>query len=125
MKKKGNITLTGCLGCLDCEYNTVEYRCRRFGNSSKSIDDLFEKCRLPEIKEIKVWFEKRPEEANLLDVYVAKQSTMMSAWTGASGVAWKIEIKNTKTTWVSIAEFSEKEQAEAFLGCKIPEKVKP
>lgn len=122
MRQNNAFKLDGCYECPDFEHIPVEgCRCQKFNHNAMNEDILFQSCRLPELKEIRVWFEKRPEEANLLDVCVAKQSTMMSAWTGAGGMAWKVEIKNTKTTWVSIAEFSEKEQAEAFLGCKIPE----
>lgn len=122
MKQNGECRVSHCGECPDIEINYGKgYRCRKLSITKEFSEDLFSICRLPELKEIKIWFESRPEEADIMDVCVAKQSTMMSSWTGAGGMAWKIEIKNTKTTWVSIAEFSEKEQAEAFLGCKIPE----
>lgn len=117
MKKNENEKIDGCFYC-NFSSNGLNWKCMKFGHEANSTGALFEKCRLSEVKEIKVWFEKRPNEADMLDycVYFHAESEAKGEF------PWIVELNIRKSgIWIDIMACSEKEQAEAFLGCKIPE----
>lgn len=106
-------------GCFYCDYLKLDIipKCLKFNLKADNNIQLFEKCRLPELKEIKVWFELRPENADKMDVCV---------YCNEFGT-WEIDIKifSQAGEWVQLTAFIRKIDAESFLGCKIPEEVKP
>lgn len=114
MRQNGECRVSHCGECPDIEINYGKgYRCRKLNITKEFSEDLFSICRLPELREIKVWFERRPEEADIIDVCV---------YCNEFGT-WEIDIKifSQDVEWVQIAAFIRKMDAEAFLGCKIPE----